>query len=198
MPCTTRCPTALTDAKTGCASSQSIQQGHRRRAVVGGGKAAGELWCPSRIVDGQIRAAQPDAIDLPIELPPQRVACFIHREPDARRAAIDRQDALGESSLPQDSCVFQWDRHAVAVRHHSRRIVRWRAGRRHSRAVNVAARRAGQLANALHLLPHGSAAHDAVGVKLDSHRLGVEVIETDLNLKYVLLATSLNLHFAEA
>jgi len=38
-------------------------------------------------------------------------------------------------------------------------------GRRYSRAVIVAARRAGQLANALLLLPHGSTAHDAVGVK---------------------------------
>jgi hypothetical protein len=53
------------------------------------------------------------------------------------------------------------------------------------------------LANALHLLPHGSTAHDAVGVKLDLNCRRVEVIETDLNLKYVLLATSLNLHFAE-
>jgi hypothetical protein len=70
------------------------------------------------------------------------------------------------------------------VRYYSRRIVRWWAGRRHSSAVNVAARRAGRLANALHLLPHGSSAHDAVGVKLYPHRLGVEVIETDLNLKY--------------
>ena len=102
------------------------------------------------------------------------------------------------SSLPQDSCVFQWDRNAVAVRYHSRRIVRWRTGRRHSRAVNVAARRAGQLANAFHLLPHGSTAHDAVGVKLYPHCLGVEVIEIDLHFKYVLLAMSLKLHFAEA
>ena len=78
------------------------------------------------------------------------------------------------------------DRNAVAVRYHSRRIVRWWAGRGHSRAVNVAARRAGQLANALHLLPHGGTAHDAVGVKLYPHCLGVEVIEIDLNLKYVL------------
>jgi hypothetical protein len=54
------------------------------------------------------------------------------------------------------------------------------------------------LANALHLLPHGSIASGAVSVKLYPHRLGVEVIEKDLNLKYVLLATSLNLHFAEA
>ena len=101
------------------------------------------------------------------------------------------------SSLPQNSCVFQWDRNPVAVRYHSRRIVRWWAGRRHCRAVNVAARRAGQLANALHLLPHGSTAHDAVGVKLYPHRRGVEVIERDLNLNYVLLTTSLNLQFAE-
>ena len=63
-----------------------------------------------------------------------------------------------------------------------------RAGRRHSRAVNVAARRAGQLASVLHLLPHGFTAVDSVGIKLYPHRLGVEIIEIDLNLKYVLLA----------
>ena len=87
------------------------------------------------------------------------------------------------SSLPQNSCVFQRDRNAVAVRYHSRRIVRCWAGRRHRRAVNVAARCAGQLADALHLLPNGIAAVDSVGIKLDPHRLGVEVIEIDLNLK---------------
>src|ERR1019366_411258 len=68
------------------------------------------------------------------------------------------------SSLPQDSCVFQWDRNAVAVRHHSRRIVRWWADRRHRCAVNVAARRVGQFANARHLLPHGRTAREAIGI----------------------------------
>ena len=58
--------------------------------------------------------------------------------------------------------------------------------------------RASQLANALHLLPHGGTAHDAVGVKLYPHRLGVEVIEIHLHFKYVLLATCLKRHFAEA
>jgi len=44
------------------------------------------------------------------------------------------------------------------------------------------------LANPLHLLSHRSAARDAVGVKFYPHGLGGEVIETDLNLKYVLRA----------
>jgi hypothetical protein len=45
---------------------------------------------------------------------------------------------------------------------------------------------ADQLANALHLLPYRSTAHDAVGVKLDPHRLGVEGSEIDLNFsKYL-------------
>jgi hypothetical protein len=61
--------------------------------VVGGGKAAGDLRFSSRIVDDQIRTAQTDAIDLPIEPPPRRFACLIHREPDARRAAVDGQEA---------------------------------------------------------------------------------------------------------
>jgi hypothetical protein len=61
----------------------------------------------------------------------------------------------------------------------------------------VAARRAGQLAGELHLLPHRGTAHDALGAKLYPHRLGIEVIEMNLNLKYVMLATSLNLHFAK-
>ena len=54
-----------------------------------------------------------------------------------------------------------------------------------------------QRACALHFLPYGIAAVDSVGVKLYPHCLGVEVIETDLNLKYVLAATGLNLHFAK-
>jgi hypothetical protein len=68
--------------------------------------------------------------------------------------------------LPQDSRVLQWNRNAVAVRYHPRRIICRRAGRRHCRAVNVAAWHAGQRTNALHLLlPHGSAAHHVGGVK---------------------------------
>ena len=59
-----------------------------------------------------------------------------------------------ESSLPQDSCVFQWDRDAVVARYDSSRIVRYRPIRRYSSVVNVAARRSGQLANAFHLLSY--------------------------------------------
>jgi hypothetical protein len=54
------------------------------------------------------------------------------------------------------------------------------------------------LANALHLLPHRGTAHDAVGVKLYAHRLGVEFIEIHLHFKYVPVAVSLKFHFAEA
>src|ERR1035437_2703432 len=39
---------------------------------------------------------------------------------------------------------------------------------------------------------------DAVGVKLYPHYLGIDGIETDLTLKYVLLAMSPNLHFPKA
>ena len=80
-----------------------------------------------------------------------------------------------DSSLPENPTDFQRNRDTVAVRYHSRRIVRRWTGRRHSRAVNVAVRRCA-VANALHLLPHGSTAHDAVGIKLYPHRLRVEVI----------------------
>ena len=80
-----------------------------------------------------------------------------------------------ESSLPEDSCVLQWDRNAVAVRYHSRRVVRGCGGRRHRGAVNVAARLAGQLANALHLLPRWSAAADSIGLELYPHCRGIEV-----------------------
>jgi len=54
------------------------------------------------------------------------------------------------------------------------------------------------LANALHLLPDGSTAYDAVGIKFYPHRRRIEIIETDLNLEYVLLATCFDRHFAEA
>jgi hypothetical protein len=54
------------------------------------------------------------------------------------------------------------------------------------------------LANELHLLPLRAAAVDSVGIKLDSHGLRVKVIKINLNVKDVLLTTSLNLHFAEA
>src|SRR5512136_1699080 len=75
--------------------------------------------------------------------------------------------------LPQDSCVFQWDRNAVAVRYHSRRIVRRRTCRRHFRGIDVTVC-AHQLLTACHLLPHGSTAHDAVGVKFYAHSIRVK------------------------
>ena len=61
---------------------EPLEQKIDPRAVVGGIEAAA-LRCSSRIADDQIRAAQPDAIDLPVEPPLQRGACFIHREANA-------------------------------------------------------------------------------------------------------------------
>ena len=70
-------------------------------------------------------------------------------------------------------------------------------GHRHSRAVNVAARLDGEFANALHLLPCWNAAADSVSVELDSHRVRVEVVQIDFNLKNVTLRVSRNLQFSE-
>ena len=102
--------------------------------------------------------------------------------------------------MPQDMRIFQRNRYVIKVRHHSCRIVRWWAGRRHSRAVNVAARRAGQLSRqgGIHFLPHRATAVDSISIELDSHGLRVKVIEINLNLKDVLLALGFKLHFAEA
>jgi hypothetical protein len=101
------------------------------------------------------------------------------------------------SPLPEDGTGLQGDSDAGETGDHPRRVVLWRAGRRHSRTVDVGARSAGRLANALHLLPHWRAVRDAVGVKLDSHRIGVEILKIDLDLEDVLLATSLDLHSNE-
>ena len=102
------------------------------------------------------------------------------------------------SSLPQDLRGFQRDRDAIAMRYHPRRIVRWRSGRGHGGAVAVAARRARQLADALHLLSHRAAAVTSVGIKLNAYRVRIEVMEIDLNIKDMLPAFSLHLHFTKA
>ena len=54
------------------------------------------------------------------------------------------------------------------------------------------------MTNAFHLLPHRITAADAVSVQLQAHRLGVEIIEVDMNLKFVLFVPYLDLRFAEA
>ena len=90
------------------------------------------------------------------------------------------------SSLPPDLGGFQRNGNAVEVRDDARRVRTRRAARRHSRAVHVAARRAGQLADALHLLPRDRAARGAIGEELDPHRRGVEVVEEDLDLEDML------------
>src|ERR1035438_6527015 len=102
------------------------------------------------------------------------------------------------SPLPPDSCVFQWDRNAFAVRDDPRCIVPRSADRGHGRAVPVAARRSGQLADALHLLSHWAAAVNTVGIKLNGYSARVEVIEIDLNVEDMLLAFSLHRHFTKA
>jgi hypothetical protein len=60
----------------------------------------------------------------------------------------------------------------------------------------MATRLTRQLVNA-HLLSDGCTAVDTIGVKLYSYGVGIEIIEPDLSLKYVLPITSFNLHFAE-
>jgi len=72
---------------------QPAQQEIHRRAVVGGGHADGRPRLSRRLAGGQIRAAQTDAIDLPGQPPPRPCARLKHREPDARRSAVDGQDA---------------------------------------------------------------------------------------------------------
>ncbi len=53
--------------------------------------------------------------------------------------------------------------------------------------------------DALHLLPHGSAAVDAVGIKLDPHRLRVEVIRDRPRTSNTCCSrVGLDLHLAEA
>jgi hypothetical protein len=61
----------------------------------------------------------------------------------------------------------------------------------------VAARRAGQLANALHLLPHQATAVDSVGIKFYAQSIRVKTAEINLNLEYVIPLVSRYLHFAE-
>jgi len=43
------------------------------------------------------------------------------------------------------------------------------------------------LANALHLLPHRDTAVYSVGIKLDAHRLRVEIVQKDFNFKHVVV-----------
>ena len=84
------------------------------------------------------------------------------------------------------------------LRYHSRRVVaRWTC-RGHRRVIDAAAGCARQRSRALHFLPYGIAAVDSVGIKLDSHRIRVEIIEKDLDLKDVLVRVGLDLHVAEA
>ena len=75
---------------------------------------------------------------------------------------------------------------AIAARYHSRCVVRWRSGRGNNRVVHVSACRSRQLTDALHLLPHGSTAHGAVGVKLYAYSIRIETVEIDLNFEYMI------------
>ena len=64
------------------------------------------------------------------------------------------------SPPPENGIDFQGHRHTGAVWNDACRVVPWWASRRHSSIVNIATRRARQLARTRHVLPHGYAAHD--------------------------------------
>src|ERR1035441_8154692 len=102
------------------------------------------------------------------------------------------------SSLPQDSLVFERDRNAGMLRYHARRVVGGRTHRGHRRAIGIASGPTRQLASALHLLPFGTVAVDAVGIKLYAHRTRVEFTEIDLHFKLVPVSVGLDFHFTEA
>jgi hypothetical protein len=70
-----------------------INQGIRRRFVIGNGETATCLWLSIQVVKRQIRPAQADAVNLSIKPSLQRFADLVERELDARRAAVDGQDA---------------------------------------------------------------------------------------------------------
>src|ERR1039457_2449210 len=89
-----------------------------------------------------------------------------------------------KSALPQDLSGFQGNGDTSILGYHARRIVGSRACRGHLCAISVASARAYQLANSLHLLPHWTATVDAIGTKLDSRRIRVEIVQIDLNLKH--------------
>ena len=51
---------------------------------------------------------------------------------------------------------------------------------------------------ARHFLTYRTVAISSIGIKFDSHRIWIEVVEVDLNVKCVLFRICLDCHFAEA
>ena len=72
---------------------EPIDQESRRGPVIGGLDAATFRQTLNRVVESQNRAGQANAVNLSIKPSLQRIASLIQREPDARRASVDRQDA---------------------------------------------------------------------------------------------------------
>src|SRR5512143_1409996 len=103
-----------------------------------------------------------------------------------------------ESPLPQDVCFFQGNSNADVIRDYPRGIIRRRADHRHLRTINVSAVCGRWLLSELHFLSHRSVIVNTVGIKFYLHSCRVEIMEIDLNLEYMLLPMSLDLHIAEA
>src|ERR1035441_5712660 len=70
-----------------------INQEIRGRFVVGGGEFAAPLLFHRRVIERQARPVQADAVNLSIKPSLKRFFEMVEREPDARGAAINRQDA---------------------------------------------------------------------------------------------------------
>lgn len=94
------------DRRAGWMRLEKVQQEADRRAVIGGGQAPRGLRFSPWIVDDEGCAPQTDAIDLRVEPAQERCAGLIDREADARRAAVDRQNAgQGAVQLIVDATV---------------------------------------------------------------------------------------------
>ena len=61
-----------------------FDQGIRRRLVIVGDEGAGVLLFRGRVMEGQIRPGQPDAVNLPMKHSLQRFFDLVERELDAR------------------------------------------------------------------------------------------------------------------
>ena len=98
--------------------------------------------------------------------------------------------------MPQDSASFQGDPRTRTVRYDPRRVIRYRAGRRHLPEIDVTIC-PHQLPATRHLLPYLPAAIHSIRIKLHPDDIRVESAVKDLNLECMCPFAACHAPFAE-
>src|ERR1019366_320576 len=102
------------------------------------------------------------------------------------------------SSSPWNECGFQRNRHSGALRYHAGRVVCGWTSSGYRCLIDAAAGWGSKNPRTPHFLPYGTASVDSVRIKLNSHRIRVEIVQKDFDFKHGAVRVGFDAQVSEA